>query len=287
MSTFDLSIRRRDVAWTVALMVLLSAIWVARSDRAEAGGSPPGTGIAVVYIAAGSNFPDALGVGPGGGVNGAPIIILPTDPPIPAASATELVRLDPRGVVIVGGTAAISAAMETALGALLPNATITRIAGADRYGTNALFSLNTFPIEGWASVPGAAFTGNNPDTEEVNIIAGQAENASTGALYAPIQLPHGAEILELKINGFDNDATFDMGALLLSVNTTGSGSSVASVSTSGTPGNTTVSSAVIDDPVLAIVDNENFAYVIYLTNADGDPYIVSVMVRYRLGSSTG
>ncbi|MDP3984928.1 MAG: cell wall-binding repeat-containing protein, partial [Acidimicrobiia bacterium] len=158
MSTVTLTMRRRDLAWGVALLVLLSAIWVARSDVADAGGSPPATGIAVVYVAVGTNFPDSLGVGPGGGVNGAPIIIVPTNPPIPAASQTELLRLDPRTVIIVGGTAVISAAMETALGALLPNAVVSRIAGANRYETNAAFSAATFPIEGWASIPAAAFT---------------------------------------------------------------------------------------------------------------------------------
>ncbi|OFW63062.1 MAG: hypothetical protein A2135_08805 [Actinobacteria bacterium RBG_16_67_15] len=145
MSTIEFSVRRRDLAWALALVVLVSAIWVARSDVADAGGSPPGTGIAVVYVAVGTNYPDALGVGPGAGADAAPIIILPTNPPIPAASEAELVRLDPRTVIIIGGTVAISAAMETALGVLLPNATITRISGADRYATNAAFSAATFP----------------------------------------------------------------------------------------------------------------------------------------------
>ena len=73
----------------VALVVLLSAIWVASSEHADAGAVPPGTGIAVVYVAVSTNYPDSLGVGPGAGTNGAPIIILPTNPPIPDPSATE------------------------------------------------------------------------------------------------------------------------------------------------------------------------------------------------------
>jgi hypothetical protein len=48
MSTFNFSTRRRDLTWAVALVVLLSAIWVTRSDIADAGGAPPGEGIAVV-----------------------------------------------------------------------------------------------------------------------------------------------------------------------------------------------------------------------------------------------
>ena len=83
MSTFTFSVRRRDLAWAVALVVLLSAIWVARGDPAQAGIDPPGTGIAVVYVAYSNNFPDALGVGSGAGANAAPIIIVPTNPPSP------------------------------------------------------------------------------------------------------------------------------------------------------------------------------------------------------------
>jgi len=286
MSTFTLSVRRRDVAWALALMVLLTAIWVVQSDRAEAGGSPPGTGIAVVYVAVGTNYPDALGVGPGGGVNAAPIIILPTSPPIPTASAAELVRLDPREVVIIGGTSAISAQMQSAIEALLPNATVGRVSGNDRYATNAAFSAATFPLEGWASIPAAAFTGANPDTDDVSIATGGAGNGSSGLLYAAIQLPHGAEILELKINSYDNDPSFDLSVGLVRVSVTGTGATVAGVTTSGDTGDMTAATTDIEAG-LEIVDNENFAYLIFLTNADGNPDIHTVMVRYRLGASTG
>jgi hypothetical protein len=57
MSTFMFSVRRRDLAWGVALIVLLSAIWIARSDFADAGVVPTGDGIAVVYVAVSTNSP--------------------------------------------------------------------------------------------------------------------------------------------------------------------------------------------------------------------------------------
>ena len=285
MSTFTFSVRRRDLTWALALVVLLSAIWAARGDQADAAAIPPGTGIAVVYVAVSTNYPDSLGVGPGAGGNAAPIIILPTNPPIPTPTATELERLDPREVIIVGGTAVISTAMETALGVLLPNATITRIGGANRYETNAMFSAATFPIEGWASIPAAAFTGNDPDTDAVDLGITFAYNNSDGVLFAPIQLPHGAEILELRARGFDAHAINNMGVSLYRVDSPGA-NEIAMVSTSGTPFDTTISTMTIAAG-FEIVDNENYAYAIYLSGVDFDPNINTVMVRYRLGASTG
>ena len=286
MSTFTLSVRRRDIALGAAFVLLLSAIWVAQSDLADAGGSPPGTGIAVVYVAVGTNYPDALGVGPGGGVNSAPIIILPTNPPIPTLSGAELVRLDPREVIIIGGTSAISDPMMAAIQALLPNATVSRLFGNDRYATNAAFSAATFPVEGWASVPGAAFSGSNVDIEDVNIAISGTNNTTTGDLFGAIQLPHGAEILELNISGFDNDVALDVTATLYRVNPAGSGESIAFVSTSGTPSVFTETTTEIELDT-EIVDNGNYAYLIVLDGVDTDSGIHSVKVRYRLGASTG
>jgi hypothetical protein len=287
MSTIEFSLRRRYVAWAVALMVLLSAIWVAQVDRAEAGGSPPGTGIAVVYVAVGTNYPDALGVGPGAGGDGAPIIILPTNPPIPGASSAELVRLDPRTLIIIGGTGVISDAMEDALESLLPNAAISRIAGANRYETNAAFSAATFPIEGWASVPAAAFTAGFPASDDVFIFT-HATNDTNVNLVAPIQLPHGAEILELKAQLYDASVNGDVAVGLYRVTSNGALSAAASDATSSfSAGDTTLSDTSISASE-AIVDNENYAYMIWF---EGDPTggtgVYNVMVRYRLGTSTG
>ena len=179
----------------------------------------------------------------------------------------------------------ISASMETELGVLLPNATITRIAGANRYETNAMFSESTFPIEGWASIPAVAFTANEPPTDAVTLNLGSVYNTSDGNLYAPIQLPHGAEILELKALGYDGHATNNMGVSLYRVSSAGA-NEIALVSTSGTPFATTISTTTIAAGT-EIVDNENYAYAIYLSGVDFDPNINTVMVRYRLGASTG
>ena len=284
-ATFDFSVRRRDVAWALALVVLLSAVWVARSDLADAG-VPPGTGIVRVYIATGVNFPDALGVGPGSALGGAPIILVPTNPPIPTPTANELARLDPRTVVIIGGTSAVSQAMEDALVAFLPNADVSRIAGSNRYETNAMFSAATFPVEGWASVNAAAFTASTY-IQDVEIFGYAASSVSTGTVLAGIQLPHGAEILELQALVTDNDGADEITVSLRAayIGTTGL---VASVSSSGTPAEDVILTTTIA-PSFRIVDNESFTYYLEVSGAWGNPspFIKGVMVRYRLGVSNG
>jgi hypothetical protein len=36
-----------------------------------------------------------------------------------------------------------------------------------------------------------------------------------------------------------------------------------------------------------IVDNEAYAYLVYVSGIDTDPYLINVSVRYRLGAPTG
>ncbi|HXX90725.1 MAG TPA: cell wall-binding repeat-containing protein, partial [Acidimicrobiales bacterium] len=69
-----------------------------------------------VYIADGLNFPDALGAGAAAAKEGAPVLLVnPTS--IPAAIAHELSVLQPTTIYIAGGTASVSTAIQTALGA--------------------------------------------------------------------------------------------------------------------------------------------------------------------------
>jgi hypothetical protein len=192
--------------------------------------------------------------------------------------------LDPRRVVIVGGTAVVSEDMEAAIVTLLPNATVERIGGANRYETNVLFSEAVFPVEGWASIPPAAFTAQSPDVHDAWIGSTSASNASDAFLLAPIQLPHGAEILELQASGFDSDAGQTLFVTMYRVpNNGGSLQQIAGLSSAGATGDFTVSSTSIGAGWES-VDNQNHSYVITILNVDGNPYLRNVMVRYRLGA---
>src|SRR5262245_21708311 len=63
-----------------------------------------------VYIASGENFPDSLAAGPavGRAVTQDPILLVTRDS-IPAVTQAELRRIAPPQIVVVGGTAAVSA----------------------------------------------------------------------------------------------------------------------------------------------------------------------------------
>jgi putative cell wall-binding protein len=73
---------------------------------------------ATVFIATGANFPDALGGGPVAGSLSAPLLLV-TGASLPGSVATELQRLDPGRVVILGGTGAVSDGVAGQIAALL------------------------------------------------------------------------------------------------------------------------------------------------------------------------
>jgi putative cell wall-binding protein len=101
------------------------------------------SGVGVAYVATGANYPDALAGGAAAAADGAPILLTQRGS-LPAATAAELARLKPQRIVMLGGTAAISASVASQLAAHAPGG-VTRLAGADRYATAASISAATFP----------------------------------------------------------------------------------------------------------------------------------------------
>jgi putative cell wall-binding protein len=75
-------------------------------------------GAGVVYIAVGTNFPDALAGAAQAAASGSPILLTPSDA-LPQAVIDEITRLAPYAIVILGGTAVISQAVEDQLKTLL------------------------------------------------------------------------------------------------------------------------------------------------------------------------
>ncbi len=72
----------------------------------------------VAFIATGANFPDALGGGPVAGSVPGPLLLVPGSS-VPSDVATELRRLGPNRIVILGGTGVVSSTVEAQLEALL------------------------------------------------------------------------------------------------------------------------------------------------------------------------
>ncbi len=99
-------------------------------------------GVPVVYVATGLNFPDALAGAAVAGSEDGPILLVSTDA-IPASTATELTRLRPQRIVILGGAGVVSDGVASALTAYT-SGTVTRLAGRDRYATAAVIGEATF-----------------------------------------------------------------------------------------------------------------------------------------------
>ena len=99
-------------------------------------------GVPVVYVATGANFPDALAAGAAAGSQGGPVVLVDRNT-MPALATTELERLNPNRIVIVGGTSAISGYIASLVGRFHTGGGVTRVSGADRYATAAAIS-NTF-----------------------------------------------------------------------------------------------------------------------------------------------
>ena len=141
-------IRRELLAWLVALTLVVTQIVTLRSQSADAGVfMVAGPETQVVYIATGENFPDALGAAAAAGAGLAPVLLVQQNV-IPQPTLDELNRLEPRRVVIVGGLAVISQAVENQLDALAFNPFVQRLSGANRYATAAELSEATFPTSG-------------------------------------------------------------------------------------------------------------------------------------------
>ena len=116
-------------------------------------------GVPVVYVANGTSFADALGAGPAAAHQSGPVLFTKSDT-LPAATRSALTRLRPGRIVVVGGTAAVGG---TVLATLREYTTgsVTRLAGADRFGTAVSVSRAAFP--GGADVVYVATGRNWPD----------------------------------------------------------------------------------------------------------------------------
>jgi len=99
-------------------------------------------GVAVAYIATGLSFPDALSAAPVAGKDRAPVLLVNTDG-IPGAIQTELQRLRPARIVVLGGEGTVDATVAAQL-AGLTTGTVTRLSGLDRFATSAAISAASF-----------------------------------------------------------------------------------------------------------------------------------------------
>lgn len=96
-----------------------------------------------VYIASGTSFPDALAGGPAAAAAGAPLLLARTGG-LPGPTRSQIERLDPSQIVVLGGVGALGQEVLDALRIAAPEALIMRLSGEDRYATAAAISEEVF-----------------------------------------------------------------------------------------------------------------------------------------------
>lgn len=132
------------------------------------------TGANTVYIATGTNFPDALAGGAVAAQKAGPVLLSEPNK-LPAHTITEIRRLAPRNIVILGSSNAISASVERQI-RNLGTSIVTRIGGPTRYETAAMTAATAGPNNQVFVATGA----NWPDA----VVAA----AAAGSVGAPVVL---------------------------------------------------------------------------------------------------
>ncbi|PKQ37066.1 MAG: hypothetical protein CVT59_09780 [Actinobacteria bacterium HGW-Actinobacteria-1] len=141
-----------------------------------------------VVLCTGENFPDALSAAPFARAVQSPLLLTRRDS-IPAETLAEITRLAPTKIYIIGGTAAISTAVENQLKATY---TTERIAGVDRYDTSAKIALRMEEIVGEDGVYRGFFARGDtfPDALALGPVAAAAQGpillVKTDSVPAPI-----------------------------------------------------------------------------------------------------
>ena len=143
-----------------------------------------------MILARADAYPDALGAAPLAKLLKAPVIL--TQPgSLPASVKAKLSAKQTKKVIILGGTGAVSSAVETEITGL--GITTERIAGVNRYQTSLKIAQQTIALSGGKALPLLVATGRNfPDA-----LAAGAAAAHTGAGFLLADTPLSPETLTL------------------------------------------------------------------------------------------
>lgn len=144
------------VADVVAVAVLAAVVLASTGDapgpaspRSASAAALTGSGrpVPVLFVVREDAFSDAMAGGPAAGSLGGPVLRL-AGSGLSAQARSELTRLHPARIVVLGGTGAVSAAVADELEDFT-SGTVTRLAGEDRYATAAEVATAFFraPVE--------------------------------------------------------------------------------------------------------------------------------------------
>jgi len=124
--------------------------------------------VPAVFVAVGTDFPDALSAAAAAAELGGPLLL--TAPAhLPAVVAAELRRLAPARIYIAGGTGTVSAQVEKTLSSIAPT---TRFSGANRYETSLAIAKAVFPDPGYSQEVFLTTGRNFPDALSASAAAG-------------------------------------------------------------------------------------------------------------------
>ena len=135
-----------------------------------------GPGVPTAFVASGDVFPDALAGSAAAARLGGPVLLVQAGR-VPDDVSTELERLQPRQIVVLGGAATVSTGVLSKLDMIAPT---RRIAGANRYETAAAVTADLF--------------GADSGTDTVYVASGQvfpdalAGGAAAVTEFAPVML---------------------------------------------------------------------------------------------------
>jgi putative cell wall-binding protein len=128
---------------------------------------PMGTHLDKIFIANGGNFPDALSESGAAAEQGSPVVLVPgTTRALDATTIALMQSYTPSEIVIAGGAASVSTAIQNQLTGLFP--TVIRLGGADRYQVSNLINTTFFPTTANAYF---ANGGNFPDALGGGVLA--------------------------------------------------------------------------------------------------------------------
>jgi putative cell wall-binding protein len=96
--------------------------------------------VPVLFIAAGTDFPDALSAAAAAALLGGPLLLTPTHE-IPEGVYAEIQRLQPDEIIVVGGASVVHQALVETFSTLAPT---RRLSGVDRYATGLAIVEDSF-----------------------------------------------------------------------------------------------------------------------------------------------
>ncbi|MFB2581538.1 cell wall-binding repeat-containing protein [Herbiconiux sp. P15] len=140
-------------------------------------------GADTVFVVTGANYPDALSAGPAAVHRDAPLLLTQTDA-LPAGVASEITRLSPDDIYVVGGVNSVS---ENVIAKLkTTGAAVHRIGGADRYAASRALAADTFGAGEGSGLAYIATGQNFPDA--------LAAGGAAGHVDAPVILVNGGAV---------------------------------------------------------------------------------------------